>query len=154
MFAAFVWHDGILNDVLTAASYLKFNAEITKDLINSSSAMNINNQHFNNKKKKSLENRRNQKVVFRHSVEVSQLMTIFQYSDVNSNVNFLEDNNNNENFAENDQQEEEIENQDELSGSMIPEILINLLQIWDFVSSGCLKLFDDHICLIKSKNYF
>lgn len=149
VFAAFVWHDGILNDVLTAASYLKFNAEITKDLIkfNSPSTMNIN-KHFNDKKKKSLENRRNQKVVFRHSVEVSQLMTIFQYSDVNSNVNFLEDNNNNENF--NDQQEEEIENSDELSANMIPEILINLLQIWDFVSTGCLKLFDDHICLIKN----
>nr|XP_027195486.1 E3 ubiquitin-protein ligase MYCBP2-like [Dermatophagoides pteronyssinus] len=175
MFAAFIWHEGILNDFLTAASYLKFNADITKDSIQqSNNDFDKNNfNHFQQKNSTKIRetirekninhhhhhHRRQQKINYRHSVEVSQLMGMYnRISDENSNVNFFENNNNNNN---NNQIENSIDdnenhhlNSDEIilqntadddddddpqSGNTVPEILINLLQIWEFVSTECLR---------------
>ncbi|KAH7646731.1 e3 ubiquitin-protein ligase-like protein [Dermatophagoides farinae] len=179
IFAAFIWHEGILNDFLTAASYLKFNADITKDFIRQSNQIDLtkdNSQHQQQQQQQPQNNaktkirrttdrglreknvdRRHQKIIFRHSVEVSQLISLYRTSDVNSNVNFLENNNNiqnsvdnNENHHRNDDNNmiidvndqtptvDDDDDDDEQTGT-IPEILINLLQIWEFVSTECLR---------------
>lgn len=144
IFAAFVWHEGILHDVFTAASYLKFNAEITKELVKCFNEKPPPEQENRNRKRAN----RNPKAAFRHSVEVSQLLTMWS-SDVNSNISDLfsmpvVENNNNEIANNNNHPEgnlERKENSPEDNLVMIPELLINLLKIWEFVSSECSKLF-------------
>ncbi|OTF69308.1 E3 ubiquitin-protein ligase-like protein, partial [Euroglyphus maynei] len=162
VFAAFIWHEGILNDFLTAASYLKFNANITKDFVQRSNQIDFNNQRQQSQKNVSKIrhtttgntkniNRRHQKIIFRHSVEVSQLLGLYRTSDENSNINFLENNNNIQNSTDDNENHhidynEIIINQNSLTvdddvdqTETVPEILLNLLQIWEFVSVECLR---------------
>lgn len=156
--------------MFTAASYLKFNAEITKELVKCHNVVkNVSNQ--TNLMRQNRKSSKNQKTIFRHSVEVSQLLALWS-SDVNSNVSDmfnipLMENNNNEmsNINNNNNMEVVVEgNLDETreQGSltedlvMIPELLVNLLKIWEFVSSECMKLFanfthmNSHVLSINS----
>lgn len=141
---------------MTAASYLKFNAEITKDYIKEETLKCDNEMP---RRRNKTDNRpckkanRAQKAIFRHSVEVSQLLSGWS-SDVNSNLKDIlnpapeqENNNNNPNNNNNNYFEEKNPNsvdsakattpQDEL----IPEILIKCLKIWDMISTECLHIF-------------
>lgn len=146
---------------MTAASYLKFNAEITKDYIKEETLKCDNEMP---RRRNKTDNRpckkanRAQKAIFRHSVEVSQLLSCWS-SDVNSNLNDIlnpapeqENNNNNNpnnNYNNNNYFEEKNPNsvdsakattpQDELA--QIPEILIKCLKIWDMISTECLHIF-------------
>ncbi|KAI1288150.1 E3 ubiquitin-protein ligase MYCBP2 [Halotydeus destructor] len=146
VFAAFIWHEGISNDAVTAASFLKFSGNLSKDAIYKSLGSDKSGQA---EKQKNLVKER--KARYRHSVEVSQLKTM-NACYVNSNIDM------NEKGADADKVDSDSENRndvikdleelakcsesegDDLASEQpnIPETLIHLLYLWEQVSKVCI----------------
>ena len=154
VFAAFIWHEGILHDTLAAASYLKFNPEVTKETVKALETEQYSDSNVKLRQHNRCDNRgatKEQKQKFRHSVEVSQLSALQQHECyLNANIEP------NKVISETDlssaqPQEvsttyepncEQLMSQSEESASdrlMIPETLVNLLKLWQLVSKCCLN---------------
>ncbi|XP_069614194.1 E3 ubiquitin-protein ligase MYCBP2 isoform X15 [Ranitomeya imitator] len=70
VFAAFLWHEGIVHDAMACSSFLKFNPELSKDFAPIRSS--LNNQQPMEEKEVKLKNR--------HSIEISSALNMFHIS--------------------------------------------------------------------------
>jgi E3 ubiquitin-protein ligase MYCBP2 len=149
VFASFIWHEGILHDTLAAASYLKFNPEVTKETVKSIEH-DFHDENVKIRTPKKLDSKgptKEQKAKFRHSVEVSQLSALQQECYLNANIEP------NKIISESDLSQPEFSNLSEVINEplmtqseesandslMIPETLVNLLKLWEVVSKCCTK---------------
>ncbi|RWS17339.1 E3 ubiquitin-protein ligase MYCBP2-like isoform X4 [Dinothrombium tinctorium] len=138
VFAAFIWHEGILHDAMAAASYLKFNANISKtsmkkikkDDANETSLVKYRTQSGSSK----------QKARFRHSLEVSQLSALQQECYENGNLELNKPISESDQNPENLELKEEHQNETEIEAEShcVPETLVYLLTLWEGVSKACL----------------
>lgn len=153
VFAAFIWHEGILHDAMAAASYLKFSHDLTKDVVyahltgvTTVAARTVTAAPVVS---------REQKQKYRHSVEVSQLRAMqMNESYVNANIDMnkpIEElvaaakpadvENENEVFV-GDENKPPVEPTTEdptpaLEQFQVPDTLVHLLFMWDQVSKAC-----------------
>ncbi|XP_015219296.2 E3 ubiquitin-protein ligase MYCBP2 isoform X16 [Lepisosteus oculatus] len=70
VFAAFLWHEGIVHDAMACSSFLKFNPELTKEHAPIRSSLNC--QQAMDEKENKLKNR--------HSLEISSALNMFNIS--------------------------------------------------------------------------
>lgn len=158
VFAAFIWHEGILNDAMAAASFLKFSHNLSKDAVQAERQQFMSRiaTTYNPASKET-------KTKYRHSVEVSQLHAMQSECYANANI----DTNNPISEGESTAAEKDIENEnevkppeiapeelteqtipnesvDEVSAtvherSAIPETLFHLLSMWEETSKSCIS---------------
>ncbi|MGH0123887.1 UNVERIFIED_CONTAM: hypothetical protein FKN15_067692 [Acipenser sinensis] len=70
VFAAFLWHEGIVHDAMACSSFLKFNPELTKE--HAPIRSSLSNQQAMDEKENKLKNR--------HSLEISSALNMFNIS--------------------------------------------------------------------------
>ncbi len=128
VFAAFVWHEGIVHDAMAVASYLKFHPSLSKDGQNSAKQQ----QHG---AKKDPKNKKNQ----RHSVEV--ISTAYLQSKLDYQIKSAINANTNRNLAMAAQPEaiaEESLNHGQVENLPDLPLTIRLLvMLWEEVKSYC-----------------
>ncbi|RWS30275.1 E3 ubiquitin-protein ligase MYCBP2-like isoform X6, partial [Leptotrombidium deliense] len=140
VFAAFVWHEGILHDAMAAASYLKFNSNLPKESVKNSRVTDCESISVKHRPHSSAIK---QKAKFRHSVEVSQLSALQQECYENGNLELNKPISESEQSNENTEVKEDVaQNETETTESevnLIPQTLVYLLTLWEEVSQACLS---------------
>ena len=142
VFAAFIWHEGILHDAMASASYLKFNSNLPKKKIK------LSKQFLSSKINYRQSSNSRPKTKFRHSVEVSQLSALQQECFKNGNIEFKkelsEDESstfltslNEDTFNLRSEQDQKSQS-DLIEEKNIPQTLVYLLILWEEISQACL----------------
>lgn len=128
VFAAFIWHEGILHDAMACASYLKFNSSLSKEQIKAS------DQFLSSTIKYRQSSGSRTKAKFRHSVEVSQLSALqhacIKNGDIDIGKDLLED--------EASSLVKEEPKKSLVEETAVPQTLVYLLILWEEISQACL----------------